>query len=286
MNARLPAIETVRSALLLDEERGVLRWRFDVRTTSGKLTSTRAGSVAGGRSRTVRVGGVYCPAASIAWMLAYGELPKGSVVPLDGDSSNLRPSNLLDCGASFAAEDDARTALNITLDALEARAIFSYEQDTGILRWRATRRTSLGYVTARAGDSVGGGDRKGYLVVMFQAPRSPRPRHYFVHRIIWLIQTGRWPDAEVDHINGVKSDNRWANLRAADDVLNSQNRRRANSNNGTGFLGVTQDKRTGLYVSRIGHEGRVHILGKYATPDEAHAVYVETKRRIHAGGTL
>ena len=38
---------------------------------------------------------------------------------------------------------------------------------------------------------------------------------YLAHRVIWFLQTGEWPDSDlvIDHINGVRNDNRWVNLR-------------------------------------------------------------------------
>lgn len=283
--ARLPSIDAVRDLLTLDAEFGVLRWRRDIYTETGRLTCFRAGGQAGGRTPVVKVAGSHHSSLAVAWMLAFGDEPKGPVVPLDGDKRNLRPGNLLDCGAQFAPRTAPRLGIEDALTADEARAIFNYDDATGVLTWKCNRRTTKGYINARAGSQAGGKDKKGYLAMSFQPPRSPKPIYYFAHRIIWLIVTGAWPTSEVDHVNGDKSDNRWQNLRHADDEINSQNRRHANRNNSTGFLGVTIDK-SGLYVSRIGHRRKLLVIGKYPTPQEAHKAYVEAKRRLHAGGTL
>lgn len=198
----------------------------------------------------------------------------------------MRPDNLRDCGAQFAPKGSPRLSVEDALTADEARAIFDYDPATGGLTWNHDRRTTRGYINARAGSPVGGPEKKGYLAMSFQPPRSPKSLYYFVHRIVWLIVTGKWPEAEVDHRNGDKADNRWDNLRHADDELNSQNRRRANKNNSTGMLGVTFDKASGKYDSRIGHRRKLHKLGKFDTPGEAHQAYVDAKRLLHAGGTL
>lgn len=107
-------------------------------------------------------------------------------------------------------------------------------------------------------------------------------RHYS-HRIAWLMMTGAMAD-EVDHINGVKSDNRWVNLREADRCLNMQNLRTATARSSSGFLGVTTEN--GRYRAAITVNGVNLKLGRYATPEEAHAVYLAKKRELHEGCTI
>lgn len=79
------------------------------------------------------------------------------------------------------------------------------------------------------------------------------------HRLMWLLQTGEWPEADVDHINGVRTDNRWTNLRAATRAENNRNRvshRIATSR----FLGVCWAQREGKWRATIkAHDGLKHI---------------------------
>lgn len=47
---------------------------------------------------------------------------------------------------------------------------------------------------------------------------------HYVHRLAVLCMTGSWPSADVDHIDGDRANNRWANLRSASRAENLQNR--------------------------------------------------------------
>ncbi len=100
------------------------------------------------------------------------------------------------------------------LEALE------YNPETGRLTWR--RNVSS---TGRAGSEAGCRQRSGYTVVRLDK------RLLLAHRVIWIMMTGERPPECIDHVNHIKSDNRWANLRRSDKVENGQNRRGAQVNN-------------------------------------------------------
>ena len=110
-------------------------------------------------------------------------------------------------------------------------------------------------------------------------------REYSAHRLAWLYVHGAWPTGQIDHINGDRGDNRISNLRDVTPALNTQNQRRAaRSNKSSGLLGVTANR--GRWLAQISIGGKSRNLGRYATPEEAHAVYVAAKRVLHAGCTL
>lgn len=136
--------------------------------------------------------------------------------------------------------------------------------------------------TQRAGQrgapgSIAGGVRNGYVVVNFQRTA------YQAHRVIWAIHHGGvLPDVtlEIDHINGVRHDNRIENLRLVTKAQNQQNRHAARSDSRIGFLGVRKIRKN--WGARISVNGvRTHI-GVFDTPQAAHEAYLVAKRKLHS----
>ena len=158
------------------------------------------------------------------------------------------------------------------LSAERARELFNYDPETGSLTWKVSR----GWV--KAGSSAGTPDKDGYLTVKTQGVNLK------VHRVVFLLVDGEWPSKEIDHANGVKSDNRYCNLRPASRSENMQNERTARSNSKTGVLGVTL--RHGKAQASIHVEGVKRYLGQFPTVGEAHQAYLTAKRQLHAGCTI
>jgi hypothetical protein len=161
------------------------------------------------------------------------------------------------------------------LTAERLRELLEYDPETGVF----TRKTDIilrnGLCVARAGD-IAGYVSQGYRLC------SVDSRVYKTHRLAWLYVYGEWPHQNIDHINGDRTDNRIANLRDVSQLVNTQNQRK-----GYGVSGlIGAHKCAKGWQSAIRSEGRLINLGTYHTPEEAHAVYVEAKRRLHLGNTL
>ena len=93
-------------------------------------------------------------------------------------------------------------------------------------------------------------------------------RPYLIHRLIYLFMTGEFPEHDVDHINGDRTDNRWCNLRQVTRLENLHNIGLRNSNS-TGYVGVSLRKDTGKYHAYIDdHNIRIH-LGNFEYIDDA-----------------
>jgi hypothetical protein len=93
-----------------------------------------------------------------------------------------------------------------------------------------------------------------------------------------------WPSGEIDHKNGVRNDDRFNNLRDVARSGNTQNQRHAHKNNKLGLLGVTRHGKK--FSANIQVNGKPRYLGLFSTPEEAYAVYVIEKRKLHPFCTI
>jgi len=119
--------------------------------------------------------------------------------------------------------------------------------------------------TALEGATVGRYDIRGYLVTQIDK------KTYLVHRIIWALYNGKWPNDLIDHINGIRDDNKIENLRDTSPTVNQQNRK-----NVKGYT-----KRGNKFRVRImSNKKSVHI-GYYNTEEEAHQAYLNAKDIYH-----
>jgi hypothetical protein len=71
------------------------------------------------------------------------------------------------------------------------------------------------------------------------------------HRIIYAIHSGQWPEesAQIDHLNGKRSDNRPENLRLVGQYVNQQNRTSLCTRNRSGVAGVIWNKNRGKWMA-------------------------------------
>lgn len=151
--------------------------------------------------------------------------------------------------------------------------ILNYDPETGIFRWKISPALRV-----KIGDVAGSRQSGGYL--QFAICR----RLYRVHRVAWFYMTGEWPAQDLDHINGIKDDNRFANLRPSTRSQNQHNQRGPRSNNKCGYLGVyAVTTRTGeiRFRALINVDGEKINLGRFDSPEEAHAAYISAKRKYH-----
>lgn len=166
------------------------------------------------------------------------------------------------------------------------RECFDCIPSTGALTWRVRPLNHFtnehGWITfnaQQAGKSAGTLNPIGYrqIKLTFAGIKCST----LAHRIVWALATGAWPKAEIDHINGIRSDNRITNLREATRSENSHNLSKLPTNT-SGFPGVSWHKHPhNKWRASIRIRNRPIFLGQFNTPEEAYAAYLEAKRRLH-----
>lgn len=145
--------------------------------------------------------------------------------------------------------------------------LFSYDQNSGILIRRVDRGGIL------AGTKVGCLRPDGYLCVAINKRLAQ------VHRVVWCMHYGDWPDKVIDHINGDRSDNRIANLRNVSQSINILNQIKSRRS-ALGLRGVDQLP-NGNFRARVKGIGRSsNHLGVFATADLALAASNEARSKI------
>lgn len=151
------------------------------------------------------------------------------------------------------------------------RGLFDYDKTTGVMFRRGPLPSRS---RAKLGVPAGWIDTRGYRIVNISG------KNYQVHRLAWLYTYGEWPAGDLDHINGDPLDNRIANLRLATASQNQGNARLRRDNT-SGFKGVTYNPDTQKWIAQIKCRGKQHQLGYFASPEEAHAAYINAAKRLY-----
>lgn len=145
-----------------------------------------------------------------------------------------------------------------------------YDPETGHFTWiaKASKNTVIGSKAGREHK------KRGYTEI------SVDKRLYYAHRLVWLYMHGEFPPNDIDHINGMKSDNRLCNLLPATRSENNQNQSAARKTY-SGLLGVTWSKTANKWNAQIKIYGKHFSLGMYDTAMDAHVAYLICKEMIH-----
>lgn len=156
------------------------------------------------------------------------------------------------------------------LTAKRLRALFTFDYETGkFYSARSDLRRSVGSTT-----------KHGYVTLKVDGS------YHMAHRLAWLYDKGKWPDGQIDHINGNRADNRIENLRDVDQTTNMQNQRSAHVDCASRLAGTYFHKRIGKHYAQIRVNKVLKHLGYFETPEEAHAAYLKAKRELHPGCTI
>lgn len=156
-----------------------------------------------------------------------------------------------------------------------ANHLFSYRED-GNLVWKVCLSNRK-----PAGSIVGGLTTAGYRKFRVDG------KYYLVHRVIYLLHNKKWPEGDIDHQYGIRSDNRIGEIRDVSHSVNLENQHRAKSHNRSGVLGVWPSGRKNKpWRSAIVVNGKAKHIGRFATIEETSQAYLNAKRELHEGCTI
>jgi len=147
------------------------------------------------------------------------------------------------------------------------KSLFDYDPNTGVFKRKVTVSNN-----AKVGQTLDSKNSHGYLQAAI------KKKSFKVHRLIWLYVYGEFPKDTIDHINGIRDDNRIENLRACTNKENLQNKKFF-KNNTTGYKGVV--KKGNKFVAQIGFNGKCKHLGYFLKAEDAHKAYCEAGIKYH-----
>jgi len=150
------------------------------------------------------------------------------------------------------------------------KELFNYDPETGVF----TRKTNNN--RWKIGDIAGHKHLFGYVKMRINKI------DYMAHRLAWVYMYGSIPESlTVDHINGVRDDNRIDNLRLANGHKEQAQNLKKRNDNTSGYVGVYPHILPNKWIAQIRVNGKAIYLGIYDTPEEASEAYIKAKVEHH-----
>ena len=149
------------------------------------------------------------------------------------------------------------------------KELLCYDPDSGIFTHKVYRGNQV-----LAGSIAGRPSGDGHLSTQIDG------KEYLLHRLAWLYIHGCFPPHQIDHRNLMKADNRWGNLRLATNSQNSMNKGKQ-SNNTSGYKGVSFNKPSKKWQARITVNGKRHYLGYFKSVECAGKAYAKAAKILH-----
>jgi hypothetical protein len=145
------------------------------------------------------------------------------------------------------------------------KSLLNYEPKTGVFTYKDKKRFGL---------VAGNISKAGYVQIWINGKTR------LAHRLAWLYMVGEWPKKQIDHINVIKTDNSFCNLREADNAENNRNTK-TRVNNTSGYKGVVYDKSGSCWRAKTKFNNKDISLGSFKTPQEAANAYNDYAKKTY-----
>ena len=159
-----------------------------------------------------------------------------------------------------------------TLAQSRLKELMHYDMNTGVFTWINPPKQHAELLGKTAG-TLTPSKGKAYVCIGIDSVI------FRAHRLAWLYVYGKMPDNNIDHMNGIETDNRICNLRDADQTANNQNHNKKAKKSGYP-IGVRR-ARGGKWQARITANGKIIHVGTYATQEDASAAYQLKRIELH-----
>lgn len=145
----------------------------------------------------------------------------------------------------------------------QLRELLTYQEESGALYWKARPFPAANAWNAKwAGKEAFTATSNGYRV------GSVNGVNLRAHRVIWAMVHDEWPEDQIDHDDGIRANNRLANLFDVSNLQNHHNQSKSKANT-SGVNGVSWDRQTGKWRAHIKVGYGLKNLGRYDTIEEA-----------------
>lgn len=151
----------------------------------------------------------------------------------------------------------------------QLKVILHYCPVSGHFVWKVDRNANK-----LIGKRAGYRDKKGYRKIMIDEVGHNE------HRLAWLYMTGNWPEDQIDHINNIKDDNSFANLRQATNGQNQQNIKMFKTNK-SGYKNVSWHKIMKKWVVLLRINNKTAIREYFSDVNEAGQFAEKARKQIH-----
>lgn len=151
--------------------------------------------------------------------------------------------------------------------------LLAYDPETGEFRWKIQKahRNKIGELAGYINILPSGYQYRSMMIEY---------RNYRASRLAWFYMTGEWPDKTIDHIDTNSLNDKWNNLREANDIEQCRNKG-VRKNSRTGVKNVTWHKQTQKWNVYFTFNGKKKSYGLYEDLELANLVACEIRDSLH-----